>query len=315
MNDAWETCVLEQDPHRDHWNHKAHGFERLCAKIEEGDWVVVLDKSWPPLAPAYAQVNGQWQLTQHIAQPRLRQRLESQIQTIERQQREQEVLQSRNQPSSAEVQTLPASGPGNRVASLGPHAGKEGASNNTSAPVDYNSGQQLQIEQALKDQRAMLGAKKTELTTWDDPAKANFKKSFGTTDEPARRLIQQRIDTMLAANGNMTIANFKSAEPDQLKIFGPGLFAYVRPNDPTNTIFLGPKFWTAPDTGLDSKAGTLAHEMSHFTNIGGTKDNFPAQGYRQPVYGVGASRQLAQDNSDLALRHADSFQYYLENAK
>lgn len=125
FHNAWEACIQEIDPRRDHWNHQAHGFEHLCAKIEEGGWVVVLDKSWPPLAPAYTQVNGQWQLTQHIAQPRLRQRLESQIQTIQRQQREQETLQSRNQPSSAEVQTVPASGPGNRVASLGPHVGSE----------------------------------------------------------------------------------------------------------------------------------------------------------------------------------------------
>ena len=129
MNDAWETCILEQDPHRDHWNHKAHGFERLCAKIEEGDWVVVLDKSWPPLAPAYAQVNGQWQLTRHIRETRLRQCLESQVQTIQRQQREQLALQSQNQPSSAEPQSEPASGPGNRVASLGPHVDSEAKTN------------------------------------------------------------------------------------------------------------------------------------------------------------------------------------------
>ena len=125
FNDAWETCIREQDPHRYHWNHKAHGFEHLCAKIKQGDWVVVLDKSWPPLAPAYAQVNGQWQLTDHIWGPRLRQRLEHQVQTVQRQQREQETLQSRNQPSSAEVQTVSASGPGSRAASLGPHAGAD----------------------------------------------------------------------------------------------------------------------------------------------------------------------------------------------
>lgn len=125
FHNAWETCIQEIDPRHDHWNHRAHGFEHLCAKIEEGDWVVVLDPSWPPLAPAYAQVNGQWQPTRHIGEPRLRRRLESQVQTIQRVQREQEALQSRNQLSSAEVQTVPASGPGNRAATLGPHVGSE----------------------------------------------------------------------------------------------------------------------------------------------------------------------------------------------
>lgn len=121
FNDLWEACILEQDSHHDHWNHRTHGFERLCAKINQGDWVVVLDRGWPPLAPAYAQVNGHWQPTRHIGEPRLRQRLGSQVQTIQRAQREQEALQSRNQPSSAQVQTEPASGPGNRAASLGTH--------------------------------------------------------------------------------------------------------------------------------------------------------------------------------------------------
>ena len=124
FSDAWEACIQEQDPHRDHWNHKAHGFEHLCAKIKQGDWVVVLDKSWPPLAPAYAQVNGQWQLTRHIWGPRLRQRLEHQVQTIQRQQREQETLQSRNRPATPEV-VESGNGPGSRTATLGPHVDSE----------------------------------------------------------------------------------------------------------------------------------------------------------------------------------------------
>ena len=139
FNDAWEACIHELDPHRDHWNHRAHGFERLCAKIKQGDWVVVLDKSWPPLAPAYALVNGQWQITQHVWEPGLRRRLESQIQTLQRQQREQEALQSRNRPPSAEVQTEPASGPGNRAATLGPHTDGEKVSS-TNKASSANSG-------------------------------------------------------------------------------------------------------------------------------------------------------------------------------
>lgn len=124
FNDLWEACILEQDSHHDHWNHRTHGFERLCAKINQGDWVVVLDKSWPPLAPAYAQVNGHWQPTRHICEPPLRRRMETQARTIQRAQREEKAFQSQNHTSSAEPQTEPASGPGNRLANLGPQAGQ-----------------------------------------------------------------------------------------------------------------------------------------------------------------------------------------------
>lgn len=122
FNDLWEACILEQDSHHDHWNHRTHGFERLCAKINQGDWVVVLDKSWPPLAPAYAQVNGHWQPTRHVWDPEARRRLESQGQTIQRAQREEETFQSRNRPPTPE-QIESASGPGNRAMTLGPHVG------------------------------------------------------------------------------------------------------------------------------------------------------------------------------------------------
>ena len=140
FSDAWETCIQEQDPHRHHWNHRAQGFERLCAKIKQGDWVVVLDPSWTPLSPAYAQVNGQWQATQHVGESAAPQRLATQTKILERQQREQEALQSQNRPSSA-AKTEPANGPGNRVATLGPEAG---ANANAVTPNTY--GKSIKVE-------------------------------------------------------------------------------------------------------------------------------------------------------------------------
>ena len=292
--------------------------EKLVELTQHGVFVVLKKTSFEPACPVFHQVDGTWQLTwdgQRVYAAR--QRFAFDLEHREREEGERKAWQSRNQPPKPEV-LVPATGPGYRQGTLGPHVGKEDASNDTaSAPAQagYSGVQQTQIEQALKDQRTMLEAKKTELATWDEPAKANFKKAFGTNDESARRTMQERIDKMLSMNKSMTTENFKPAEPEQLKKFGQGLFAYVRPNDEASTVFLGPKFWTAPNKGPDSKAGTLSHEMSHFTKVGGTKDSFPAEGYSQPIYGVSASRQLAQDDSALALRHADSFQYYLEDAK
>lgn len=123
FNDAWEACVHEVDPRRGHWNHRAHGFDLLCQRIRNGEMVVILAPSWPPTSPAYAKVNGQWEPTQHMREPRARQRLETRVKTLQYEQREAEILQSQNRPSSAVVQTELASVPGTRAGTLGPHVG------------------------------------------------------------------------------------------------------------------------------------------------------------------------------------------------
>jgi peptidyl-Lys metalloendopeptidase len=48
-------------------------------------------------------------------------------------------------------------------------------------------------------------------------------------------------------------------------------YAYVYPTRPYE-IFVCRAFWSAPNTGTDSKAGTLIHEMSHFNVVAGTDD-------------------------------------------
>lgn len=80
-------------------------------------------------------------------------------------------------------------------------------------------------------------------------------------------------------------------------------YAYVYPNQPYK-IYLCNAFWTAPMTGTDSKAGTLIHEMSHFTIVADT-DDF--------VYGQTAARNLAISNPDNAVRNADNHEYFAEN--
>ncbi len=80
-------------------------------------------------------------------------------------------------------------------------------------------------------------------------------------------------------------------------------YAYVYPNQPY-TIYLCSVFWTAPMTGTDSKAGTLIHEMSHFTVVAGT-DDF--------VYGQTNAKNLAITNPDNAVFNADNHEYFAEN--
>ena len=81
------------------------------------------------------------------------------------------------------------------------------------------------------------------------------------------------------------------------------VYAYVYPDDPYK-IYLGKVYWTAPGTGTDSKAGTLIHEMSHFTVVADTDD---------VVYGQTGAKSLAISDPAGAVRNADSHEYFAEN--
>ena len=157
------------------------------------------------------------------------------------------------------------------------------------------------ITQALKDQKALLEKRKADLAKNDDATKAEMKKWFGSDSEATRKALQDRVDKEIALNDKMTIDNFHPADPPE-----PGTFAYVHPDDAQHNIYLDSGFDNAPATGTDSKAGTLAHEMSHFSDIGGTEDN---------AYGQAGAQALAKKDPDAALNNADSFEYFVEGAK
>jgi len=80
-------------------------------------------------------------------------------------------------------------------------------------------------------------------------------------------------------------------------------YAYVFANQPYK-IYLCNAFWSAPALGTDSKAGTLIHEMSHFTVVAATSDF---------VYGQSGAAALAISNPANAIRNADNHEYFAEN--
>jgi peptidyl-Lys metalloendopeptidase len=69
-------------------------------------------------------------------------------------------------------------------------------------------------------------------------------------------------------------------------------------------VYLCNAFWAAPNTGTDSRAGTIIHELSHFTVVAGT-DDF--------AYGQTAARRLATKRPARAIMNADSHEYFSEN--
>jgi peptidyl-Lys metalloendopeptidase len=82
-----------------------------------------------------------------------------------------------------------------------------------------------------------------------------------------------------------------------------GTYAYVYPASPYKIYVCG-AFWSAPNTGTDSRAGTLIHEMSHFNVVAGTDDW---------VYGQSGAKSLAISNPTNALDNADNHEYIAEN--
>jgi peptidyl-Lys metalloendopeptidase len=80
-------------------------------------------------------------------------------------------------------------------------------------------------------------------------------------------------------------------------------YAYVYSNQPYR-VYLCNSFWAAPSTGTDSRAGTIIHEVSHFSVVAGTGDY---------AYGQTAARNLARSNPSRAIRNADSHEYFAEN--
>jgi len=82
------------------------------------------------------------------------------------------------------------------------------------------------------------------------------------------------------------------------------IYAYVYPTQPYK-IYLCGAFWAAPNTGTDSRAGTLIHEMSHFNVVAGTDDW---------AYGQTAAANLALTDPAKALDNADSHEYFAENS-
>lgn len=82
-------------------------------------------------------------------------------------------------------------------------------------------------------------------------------------------------------------------------------YAYVYANQPYK-IYVCSVFWQTTDMGRDSRAGTLVHEMSHFTVVVGTSDY---------VYGATGAHNLALTDPAKAAMNADNHEYFAEDQK
>jgi len=130
-------------------------------------------------------------------------------------------------------------------------------------------------------------ASTTRFTTW-----------FGTFTTSHHTTILNHY-TSLTASGSYTGWTYDCACADG----DDNTYAYTFPSE-YGEIFLCPVFWEAPQTGTDSKAGTLVHESTHFDKTAATQDY---------AYGQTACQSLAKSNSAEAIENADSHEYFAEN--
>jgi peptidyl-Lys metalloendopeptidase len=93
-----------------------------------------------------------------------------------------------------------------------------------------------------------------------------------------------------------------------------GVYAYVDRHEAFNIYMCRLSFQMpqlsgdkreAGDSATGTLAGTLVHELSHFAVVANTDDH---------AYTQDACMQMARQSPQLAVRNADSYQYFVENA-
>jgi peptidyl-Lys metalloendopeptidase len=123
-----------------------------------------------------------------------------------------------------------------------------------------------------------------------------YKTWFGTYSSTNYSTVKSHYSNMVSAmNGQPFVVDCSCTDA--------GTYAYVYPTQPYKIYVCG-AFWNAPNTGTDSKAGTLVHESSHFNVIGKTQDY---------AYGQSAAKSLAISSPSKAIFNADSHEYFAEN--
>lgn len=171
-------------------------------------------------------------------------------------------------------------------------------------PPTFNScdaGQQSQIDTALTAAEVMATGAVEALnsTTVGQRATAErYTTWFGSYLSSRYTTVSTHFNAILDATANKTL-KFSCGSPR----CGRTTFAFVYSGSPYE-VFLCPAFWGAEVTGTDSRAGTIIHELSHFTILGGTDDH---------QYGQSSAKQLGATDPNKAINNADSHEYFAEN--
>ncbi|ADO74040.1 M35 family metallo-endopeptidase [Stigmatella aurantiaca] len=158
-----------------------------------------------------------------------------------------------------------------------------------------SSSQQSNIAQAVNSAKTLAGKAVTYLSDTQPSNTPRYKTWFGSYTSTGWSTMKAHFSTLKAAFNTKPVVIDCSCTSNA--------YAYVYANRPY-TIYVCNAFWGAPLTGTDSKAGTLIHEMSHFTVVAGTDDH---------AYGQSAAKSLAMSQPTQARDNADNHEYFAEN--
>ncbi|MCX7685235.1 MAG: M35 family metallo-endopeptidase [Acetobacteraceae bacterium] len=121
-----------------------------------------------------------------------------------------------------------------------------------------------------------------------------FRRWFG--DAPAKP-VETRLRLILAA---LERGRPHDTACEQPRACQGTVAAYAMPA--TGALGFCARFFRMPDAGLDSRFGTVIHELSHL--VADTEDF---------AYGPRRAEALARENPGLAVRNADNLQYFVES--
>lgn len=156
------------------------------------------------------------------------------------------------------------------------------------------------INQAIQDCIVLLERKLGLLEQGDTDTLVEFKKWFGKDDKEAKQTIFTRIERALEVSRTLTVDNFIDRSVEQKR---ETIFAEVYHLDKLYRIFVNHLFWEAESTGKNSRAGVIAHELSHFNDIGKTVDCVHKT----------LCLVLAKVRPKDAIKNADNFQGFIES--
>ncbi|KAK7024717.1 peptidyl-Lys metalloendopeptidase [Favolaschia claudopus] len=197
--------------------------------------------------------------------------------------------------ANGELQTIHASHPSRHTAAISGELAV--ARRSLDKRISYrscSSSQQSTIATAVTAAKSYASESQSYLTSHTSST-TRFATWFGT-------YTSAHHSTVLTHYTNMVNADYSTFTFD-CSCNDAGTYAYVYP-DEFGIVYLCPVFWQTTTTGTDSRAGTIIHESSHFTRIGGTQDY---------VYGQSGAKSLAISNSARAIANADNHEYFAEN--
>ncbi|MEE9319401.1 MAG: M35 family metallo-endopeptidase [Granulosicoccus sp.] len=119
---------------------------------------------------------------------------------------------------------------------------------------------------------------------------------FGSYDDSRYGLVTSNLSSIGNVLANESLDYYCDCDE-------PNTFAFVYANEPYG-VHLCPEFRLAPVDGTNSRAGTIIHELSHFTVVAGTEDH---------AYSHDGTTALAVADPAKAIDNADNYEYFAEN--